>query len=125
MTTVLSPSGTPTVFYNRSGMTIDSLTAAASPPSIAHYTGHTVVLVTPDADTSHGVQLPATSAVDIGDVVEVCVAAGPITGRSFQLFPASGDTINITGAADTAISVEIMVVVRKTATSTWTVISDF
>ena len=114
MTTVATPSGTPAPVYNRSGITIDTITAAATRTAITRYSGHTVVLVSNGGSTSNGVELP--SGAEIGDVVEVLVAT---YGQSCLLSAAAGDSLNLgspmfCGAA---------VVVRKTTSTGWSVLS--
>lgn len=94
MTTVLTPAGTPTVIYNRSGLTIDSITATgtvmASAAAIVRYTGHTVVLVSTPDSSNVGVVLPDDA--EVGDVVEVHNIA-PIS-QGMSVFVPSGQYMN-------------------------------
>lgn len=117
MTTVVSPGSSPVPVYNKSGVTIDSITAAASPSptQIARYAGTTVVLVDNGGDTNNQVQLPVA---DIGDVVEL-YAIAPSSG--FHVAADSGSSFNLGGSL---LSIFNVMVVRKTSASVWSVMSD-
>lgn len=90
MTTIVDPSGTPTVIYNRFGTTIDLITATGTNQStaaqIVRYSGWTIVLITTSAGA--GVKLPANA--EVGDLVELHPDSG---GGNFLVWPSSGDQI--------------------------------
>jgi hypothetical protein len=107
MTTVVSPSSSPTPVYNRSGVTVVSVTAGAQSGEqpvgndgtpIPQYSGVTVALVTTANTAPNGssvVLLP--SGAEIGDVVEVYLfsTTDPNQPVQINLFPPVGESVGI------------------------------
>jgi hypothetical protein len=92
MTTISTPSGTPTIIYNRDGLTVDAIsgngTTSGSATAMTRYCQHTVVSVTVTTNNT-AVKLP--TGAEIGDVVEVYNVAGfPLAP---DVFPPSGETL--------------------------------
>jgi hypothetical protein len=90
MTTVVDPSGTPVPVFNRSGVTIVSVSATGTTQgaaaAISAASGQTIALVT-ISENNTAVKLPSTA--DIGDLVEVYAFGGTV-----KVFPSSGETLN-------------------------------
>jgi hypothetical protein len=111
MMTILNPSGTPTIVYNRDGMTIASITAAGSTQgtatAIVRYSGVTAVVVDYGGDNSHGVILP--SSAEIGDTVMVSCP------YQCRLYPDSGSSIDA-NSTDQSVSVTALMWVRTGST---------
>jgi hypothetical protein len=78
MATIIAPSSNPTPIYNRSGVTIDTIIAGSSDSAtpIVRMAGHTVVYVPAPPSGLGYVQLPDDA--EIGDVVEIHVAADAV-----------------------------------------------
>lgn len=118
MTTVVDPSGTPAPFYNRSGTTIELITAGPTntpfaPTPIVQYAGTTVVLVT-SSSTNDGVELPA--GADVGDLVEIHCVAG---GYGLTVYRPSGDTLHGATNIQKNIPDSGSRVFRKVSTTDW------
>lgn len=126
MTTVVDPGGAPIPVYNRSGMTIDTITptgvtqGTAAP--IATYASHTVLVAFSAMGGGLAVLLP--SAAEIGDVVEIHGQAN----QTFDVYPESGAAID-NGSANTPVSglpagyTPYHIMLRKVTTTNWYVIS--
>ncbi len=91
MTTVIDPNGTPVPVYNKSGTTIQNITAngttQGSGTVISAPSACTAVLVTVTSGGGDAVVLP--NSIDIGNVVEIYATGAYDT----QVFPASGHSI--------------------------------
>lgn len=118
MATVLSPSSSPSVFYNGSGVTIDNITAAGSTQAdataIVRFSGCTVLMLYSD-DTSKGIKLPADA--NVGDLVEIHAI-----GYSAKTYPPSGESIS-GYAADAPYPGLNDVIYRKVSATNWRIVS--
>lgn len=118
MTTIVDPSGSPSVVYNRSGTTIIPVTASGTTQGAAteipNISGEQVIMVTVSSGSHYAVKLNASA--DIGTVVEVYQASGPV---AFHVFAPTSQSINgDTGADITGIGVRF----RKVASTDWRVL---
>ncbi len=117
MATVLDPLGSPSIFYNRSGLTIQSVSAAGTTGSGATQltlpTGHTTLLVTPSSSNT-GVKLPVDGDTDVGDVIEVVD-----NSQSFQVivYDSGNNVVDTIGNGHG-------VILRKVAASTWRAVAN-
>ncbi|HXQ33234.1 MAG TPA: hypothetical protein VN843_04355 [Anaerolineales bacterium] len=124
MTTIIDPSGTPTIIFNRGGIAIVSFTAvrqAGSPPTadpIPNVSGHTIAYIAADDNGigSPWVALPA--GADIGDCVEVYLKESA-TGTELTIVPATGDVI---GGGGGSVSAGIGAYFRKVDSTVWRMI---
>lgn len=126
MTTIVDPSGTPAPVYNKSGLTIGTITptgvsqGAAAP--ITAYASHTVLVAYNAMGGGYAVLLPSTA--EIGDVVEIHGQGN----QTFDVYPESGSSID-NGSANTPLSglgagyTPYHVMLRKITTTNWYVIS--
>lgn len=129
MVTVVDPSGSPTIVYNRDGVTISSLTGGVSGSSsdavaIVRYSQSTVVLVqTPNSNASPALSLP--SDAEVGDVVEVYgLYNAATTGRvTPNVYPNSGETVNFKFTSTDGIAYTFARF-RKVAATEWVVINS-
>jgi hypothetical protein len=92
MTTITTPGGTPSVIYNLSGKTIQSINASGTTQgagtSIVTYSEFSVLLVTASSSPDEqAIVLP--TAPSIGDVVEIY----NVSDVGVRLFPGGSDTI--------------------------------
>ena len=115
MTTVVDPAGTPSVTFNLSGVAIVSVTPgpvnnATTAGVIQHFAGETVALA---ASTVTDSSVIFASDFEVGDVVEVYSNGSAI----LKLFPASGETINLTGGV--TIASHCSAIFRKISSSDW------
>lgn len=89
MTTIVDPSGTPSVVYNKSGTTVVAVTAHGTDQtgaaSIPRLSGVTVAVLSIPDDSNYAVKLPGDA--EIGDVVEVYASS------NFNVFADVGSTI--------------------------------
>lgn len=96
MTTIVNPSGTPTIVYNRNGTTIATISAsgttAASATVISIFSEKTLVLVNTTPSDS-AVQLPDDA--EVGDIVEVLNNGA--AANSVFVFPPSGQSLTDPG----------------------------
>ncbi len=117
MATVLDPLGSPSIFYNRSGLTIQSVAAAGTTGSGATQlilpTGHTTLMVTPSASNT-GVKLPADADTEVGDLIELNNVS-----QSFDvtLYDAGNNVVQPVGNGHSKI-------IRKIAANTWWPLAD-
>lgn len=120
MTTVVDPTGTPSVTYNRSGITIIEVAASTNENSPGQMpsslSGHTVALVSvPGSGVDNYVRLP--DDCDVGDVVEA-YCAGQGANALFVLLPV-GDTVVQSNRADFRVVTDGSVVLMKVAPTKW------
>ena len=118
MVTVVDPAGSPSVTFNLSGTAIFSVSAGgvnnpATATVIPHYAGETLVAVASSV-TDSGVIFD--DGFEIGDVVEV-YSNGAAT---LKVFPASGDTINLTSGV--VIGVHQSALFRKYSSADWSMV---
>ncbi len=126
MTTITDPGGTPSVIYNRDGITIDTMVGGVSPaeadavPIVSYGARTTVVLVSsPNGRADSAVSLPADS--EIGDVVEMYGVYTTLVGRMRpSVWPHSGDTI-ATRVGGPSMAAAIF---RKVTSTDWAMLSD-
>jgi len=115
MTTVVDPSGSPVVIFNRSGTAIVTVTAGGTSQgtatAIPRVCGITVAVATYGAMTSN-LRLPDDA--EVGDCVEVHMEGD---GPAVQVYPESGATIN-GNSANTSVGM-LHAIFRKTAAATW------
>lgn len=115
MTTIVDPSGTPSVIYNRSGTTVVDLVGNGSTQggatSIPRSSGVTIALVDATAGNT-SVVLPDDA--QIGDVVEV-YSLNDFNSSAADVFPPSGERINQL-AQDLSIGVYGAIFRKLTAT---------
>ena len=96
MTTVVDPLGTPVPSYNKSGVTIQSVTAdgagtnsaSGSAPTLSSVSEWNVVLITVPDSSNVDVILPSSS--DIGDIFELHNISG---ADAVNVWPSGGMTI--------------------------------
>lgn len=113
MTTIVDPLGSPAIFYNRSGTTIITVTAAGTTGSgatqFSALTETTIVVLTSSAGNT-GAKLPPDSDTNVGDLVEIHA-----TGPNAQIY----DNSNAFVAAVNGSALSL----RKIAANTWSVAS--
>lgn len=126
MTTTVDPFGTPSVTYNRSGVSIVSVAAngntQATATEIPAASGHTVAIITGITDNQHlGVLLP--SDAEIGDVVEIYIDPST-TGNSTTVYPPSGESIGkATADLSFGVSGNAGALFRKVSPTNWQVLA--
>lgn len=125
MTTVISPSSSPTVVFNRSGVSVVNVTASGTSQSTAtaipYFSGHTVALVT-DTVSARGVVLPESA--EIGDVVEV-YPLNADSGVPPDVYPPAGESIGL-NSVNTRVSLSATsgAIFRKISGAQWHYVSN-
>ena len=118
MTTVVDPSGTPTIIFNRGGTTISSIEAAqpgmdsSAATEIPRSSEVTVALVSSPTDTSTWVRLP--DSAEEGDLVEVHYVRDNANVTSITVFAPDGESIGVSNSVTGAD-----IVFRKTSATGW------
>jgi len=118
MTTVVDPSGSPTIIFNRGGATISSIEAAqpgadaSAATEIPRYSEVTVALVSAPTSTSRWVRLPADA--EIGDTVEVHYVRDNGSVSDLVVFAPDGETIGVSNSRTAADGT-----FRKTSATGW------
>lgn len=124
MATIVNPSGTPTIIYNRSGTTIVTVTptgnnSQAGAAAIPRSSGRTVALCAPSAG-QNSVIMP--SDAEVGDIVEVYTTSN---ATNLNVFPQSGGSLGLAGANASIPLQDSGRFLRYIGSSNWVVLGSF